>query len=140
VSQEPCVLVIQVAINTYKYAYLTIQLSSSSGLDRSLISYINLLALDHIGIYTKMRNLHHFLVTAVVIFLVSTHPFEAYGRILNEDDPVQQSDKKGVPAPRKHNGCTYISGGGPPCIDQRGHVMAPPRLQPDQIVLFNAAA
>ncbi|MBA0667812.1 hypothetical protein Goklo_000841, partial [Gossypium klotzschianum] len=71
---------------------------------------------------------------------LSTHPFEAYGRILNEDDPVQQSDKKGVPAPRKHNGCTYISGGGPPCIDQRGHVMAPPRLQPDQIVLFNAAA
>lgn len=90
-----------------------------------------------------MRNLHHFLVTAVVIFLVSTHPFVAYGRVLNEDDPVQQSDKKGVPSPQDHNGCTYISGGGAPCIDQRGfagHVMAPPRLQPDQIVQFNAAA
>ncbi|KAB2075547.1 hypothetical protein ERO13_A07G210600v2 [Gossypium hirsutum] len=91
-----------------------------------------------------MRNLQLFLVTAAVIFLVSNHPFEASGRVLNEYELILQSVQKGVPAPGGHNGCTNVPGrNDPPCINQRGfagHVMAPPRLQPDQMVPFNAAA
>ncbi|MBA0846335.1 hypothetical protein Goshw_000659 [Gossypium schwendimanii] len=68
-----------------------------------------------------MRNLQLFLVTAAVIFLVSNHPFEASGRVLNEYDIILQSVQKGVPAPRGHNGCTNIPGrNDPPCINQRG--------------------
>ncbi|TYH11306.1 hypothetical protein ES288_A07G247800v1 [Gossypium darwinii] len=91
-----------------------------------------------------MRNLQLFLVTAAVIFLVSNHPFEASGRVLNEYELILQSVQKGVPAPGGHNGCTNVPGrNDPPCINQRGfagHVMAPTRLQPDQMVPFNAAA
>ncbi|KAG8489653.1 hypothetical protein CXB51_017678 [Gossypium anomalum] len=79
-----------------------------------------------------MSNLH-FLVTAAVIFLVSTHLYEASGRVLNGYDLVLQSVQKGEPTPpSEHNGCTNIPGSnGPPCINQKafaGRVMAPPRL------------
>ena len=91
-----------------------------------------------------MRCLHLFLVTAAVIFLVSTHPCQA-SRVLNEDVLVLQSLQKGPVSPTGHNGCTNIPGrGGPPCTNQMtfaGHVMDPPRrLQPDQMVPFSSAA
>ncbi|KAG4139805.1 hypothetical protein ERO13_D07G216700v2 [Gossypium hirsutum] len=91
-----------------------------------------------------MRNLQHFIVTTAVIFLVSNHPFEASGRVLKEYDIILQSVQKGVPAPGGHNSCTNIPRrNDPPCINQMGfagHVMAPPRLQPDQRIPFNTAA
>ncbi|KAE8685372.1 hypothetical protein F3Y22_tig00111099pilonHSYRG00266 [Hibiscus syriacus] len=92
-----------------------------------------------------MRNLHHFLVTAAVIFLVSNHPYVAWGRILNKDGLVLQSVQKGIPTPpSEHSGCTHIPGRtGPPCIGQRAfasHVMSPPVLQPDRMVPFHASA
>ncbi|MBA0788122.1 hypothetical protein Gotri_027511 [Gossypium trilobum] len=67
-----------------------------------------------------MSNLH-FLVTAAVIFLVSTHLYEASGRVLNGYDLVLQSVQKGEPTPpSEHNGCTNIPGSnGPPCTNQK---------------------
>ena len=90
-----------------------------------------------------MRSLHLFLVTAAVIFFVSTH--SQASRVLNEHVLVLQSLQKGPPTPSGHNGCTNIPGrGGPPCTSQRtfaGHVMAPSRrLQPDKMVPFSTAA
>ncbi|KAL4369399.1 hypothetical protein GQ457_05G003180 [Hibiscus cannabinus] len=94
-----------------------------------------------------MSNLHRFLVTAAVIFLLSTHRYEVSGRVLTEGyrGLVLQSAQKGVPTPPSdHNGCTHIpERNGPPCIGGRafsGHVTAPPRLQPDRMASFNAAA
>ncbi|KAK8654222.1 hypothetical protein V6N13_128194 [Hibiscus sabdariffa] len=94
-----------------------------------------------------MSNLQRFLVTAAVIFLLSTHRYEVSGRVLTEGyrGLVLQSAQKGVPTPPSdHNGCTHIpERNGPPCIGGRafsGHVMTPPRLQPDRMASFNAAA
>ncbi|EOX94529.1 Uncharacterized protein TCM_004138 [Theobroma cacao] len=90
-----------------------------------------------------MKCLHLFVFVTAVNFLLSTHPCEA-SRLLNEDVLVLQSLQKGPVPPSGRNGCTNIPGrGGPPCTSHRafaGHIMAPPRLQPDHMSLFRAAA
>ncbi|KAK8674461.1 hypothetical protein V6N13_112752 [Hibiscus sabdariffa] len=94
-----------------------------------------------------MSNLGHFLVTATLIFLVCTPPYEASARVVKEGyghDLVLQSLQKGPIPPSQPNGCTGISGtAGPPCIGGQafaGHVMAPPPPRPDQMIPFNDAA
>ncbi|KAK8717496.1 hypothetical protein V6N13_044764 [Hibiscus sabdariffa] len=95
-----------------------------------------------------MSDLRHFLVTATLVFLVSTHPYEASARVVKEGyghDLVLQSLQRAKPTPPSQpNGCTSIPGtSGPPCIGGRafaGHVMAPPPLRPDQMIPLNDAA
>ncbi|KAE8686362.1 Detected protein of unknown function [Hibiscus syriacus] len=93
-----------------------------------------------------MKILHHFLVIAAVIFLVSNRLEDVSGRILNKNDLMLQAVQKakGVPTPPSgHNGCTHIPGRrSPPCIGQRafaGHVTAPSGLQPVPVVPFHVA-
>ncbi|KAE8685536.1 hypothetical protein F3Y22_tig00111096pilonHSYRG00159 [Hibiscus syriacus] len=88
-----------------------------------------------------MKNLHHFLVIAAVIFLVGNRLDDVSGRIINKNDLMLRAVQKakGVHTPPSgHNGCTHIPGSrGSPCINQgafTGHVMAPSGLQPVPVV------